>query len=335
VDYNSDEAWGGWRIELPKIELAKEEINDNSLMFYVNGIQDSSGKHFGKQQLATKIILLEKKRNTPGRSVAIGGPVIEGGFIDENPDTWQLVEIPLKKLVQHGYEKVGLKKIVFQFRKVPEVGVAITDVSIGKKPITSRGVTKINNFKPSHGPYELARRGAIINWLICGPFPNPGGRPNCKGWDLDYLKSKGGEKGILPRDGMVINVDNKRVKWKEYKGTPRQYMVDLLDFYKGTEGDRKFVLGYACCYIKSDKEQDIKIHVGSDDGFKMWLNHEEIANVHQHRLAKAGQNKVKAHLKKGYNLLLLKVDTDYGGWKFCVQLTGVDSYTVEGADIWL
>ena len=86
----------------------------------------------------------------------------------------------------------------------------------------------------------------------------------------------------------------------------------------------QFVIGYAACYLESDKEQDCIIATGSDDGIKVWLNHKLIASHHVFRMCGKDDDKNKAHLKKGKNLLLLKVDQDYADYGFFLRILGPD-----------
>jgi len=50
--------------------------------------------------------------------------------------------------------------------------------------------------------YSLNKDGFICDWLICGPFPNPGEWPNLANWDTDFLAADGGEAKIRPTSKM-------------------------------------------------------------------------------------------------------------------------------------
>lgn len=64
------------------------------------------------------------------------------------------------------------------------------------------------------GPYELDEDGFITSWLVVGPFPNPGERPDNEGFHVDYLKEYGGETKYVPADGAEIAKDDgTKLKW--------------------------------------------------------------------------------------------------------------------------
>jgi hypothetical protein len=68
------------------------------------------------------------------------------------------------------------------------------------------------------GPYELDEDGFITNWLVVGPFPNPGERPDNEGFHVDYLKKYGGETRHVPANGAEIAKDDgTTVKWAQYE----------------------------------------------------------------------------------------------------------------------
>lgn len=202
------------------------------------------------------------------------------------------------------------------------------------------------------GPFELAGAdyagdGFVVNWLICGVFPNPGisrtteqdwdPAGSCKGWDVDYLKSAGGEQGIEPYEGMQVEAGGKTYAWRSYASI--MFDIDFTRIYYNDLLTKRFhweyALGYAACYIKSDQARDIQIKVGSDDGFKLWLNHKRLVERHVHRGWEPDADTIAARLEPGHNLLLLKVDTDIEGWKFSTRLTDSAGRALDDVTIWL
>lgn len=218
---------------------------------------------------------------------------------------------------------------------VISVFIFVSYAGIQKKVTTPTGL--------KNGPFTLARNyyygdGYILDWLICGPFPNPGGRTSFfekdhlateKDWNKDYLKSAGGEDKIEPFENMVIEVNGEiSRKWKPYHSPGP--IIDFLKIFS----KRDYILAYAASYIKSDKAKDIFIKMGSDDGYKLWLNHKLISELHTHRSAVPNQDTIKAHLKKGYNLLLIKVDTDLGHFLFLMRLTNIAGGPLKGVAVY-
>ena len=198
-----------------------------------------------------------------------------------------------------------------------------------------------------NGPFALGENyyygdGYIRDWLIMGPFPDPGGRtsfseklpvPQEKGWNTDYLKSAGGENKIEPVEKMAVEFNGKIRKWQPYR-SPSPLIDFLTIFSEDHILQKDHILAYAATYIKSDKARDILIKMGSDDGYNLWLNHKLISEDHTHRAAVPDQDTIKAHLEKGYNLLLIKVDTDLGDFLFLMRLTNIAGGPLEGVSIY-
>ena len=61
---------------------------------------------------------------------------------------------------------------------------------------------------------------------------------------------------------------------------------------------------------------------GSDDAIKIWLNGEVVHNNSVVRGASDFQDKFKVNLKKGDNLLMVKVSEQFGSWSMFV---GIDA----------
>ena len=68
--------------------------------------------------------------------------------------------------------------------------------------------------------------------------------------------------------------------------------------------------------------------LGSDDGYKLWFNHQIVASLHEHRGSAPDQNTHPVHLRKGTNLILLKVDQDFGGFNFYLRVSDLKGRAV-------
>jgi hypothetical protein len=163
----------------------------------------------------------------------------------------------------------------------------------------------------------------IKDWLICGPFPNPGIRPVKKGFDIDYLAGQGGEAQIRPEKNVDTAWNGQKFKWVGF--TSPQPKINLFEFppIQGLK-DKNDILIYACCYLEAKRETDVLIGLGSDDGYKLYLNHRLLKTTRAFRGSTPDQEIVPAHLKKGVNVLLLKVDQDFGEYDFQVSLNSPD-----------
>lgn len=192
--------------------------------------------------------------------------------------------------------------------------------------------------------------GFINCWLVCGPFPNLGPAGTAEkaqntaelypGLDKDWLAEHGGEEKIEPEEGMqyqVVFPDSNfwtarpggvKIAWRAYKSDTN--IVNLLKVFVNKElniDDTKehqpqFVAGYAYCVVNSPDDREAYLAFGSDDGYKIWLNHRLVAAGDARRGVKIDASKFPVSLKKGRNPLLVKVDQSVGGYGFALRFLG-------------
>ena len=210
------------------------------------------------------------------------------------------------------------------------------------------------------GPFNPDKEGFIRHFLICGLFPNPGGRPyyprevaikNQLGFDKDFfIKDTGavwvekGEKDIEPVEGMKHKAVFPKTK-EGYWGIKEEKKMECT--WKGIESflpsftlSGRFVFqnniaAYACCYVESPEDREVKIKIGSDDGYKMWLNHKLVAKLNTFRSVSPDQEEYNVRLKKGINVFLLKITQDIGGFGFCLKFTALNDKPLTDLKIWL
>ena len=74
--------------------------------------------------------------------------------------------------------------------------------------------------------------------------------------------------------------------------------------------------------------------LGHNDGYKLWVNHKFIGEERAcHPKSDSAVHKVK--LKKGRNLILLKICNSYGGWGYCLRFTDLNDKPLTDLNIWL
>ncbi len=75
--------------------------------------------------------------------------------------------------------------------------------------------------------------------------------------------------------------------------------------------------GYLRTTVVSEREQEVVLVAGSDDGLKVWLNGEVIHSKNAVRGVKCGQDQVPCRLRQGENTLLVKVTQGGADWALC------------------
>jgi hypothetical protein len=192
---------------------------------------------------------------------------------------------------------------------------------------------------PALGPYALAKnwmdeQGFISNWLLAGPFPNLGERPDNNGYNIDYLKNYGGELNHVPANGMEIKIEGgTAVKWQAYQSTDTVVNFFAVEQLK-LEPSQEDILCYAACWVDADADKEVELRIGSDDGYKLWVNHKLVSEQNVYRSMEMDQETHKVKLNKGKNLILVKVTTDWGEFAFMLRVVNAEGKEVPGIKVW-
>lgn len=189
----------------------------------------------------------------------------------------------------------------------------------------------------------LNKDGYIQDWLIAGPYPNRMVANTAQGYDANLLEKFGGEQQLEPYAGMtdeaVFEADASKlaaqvgavnewgftatkkipVRWTAWHtNTP----IINLDAKFGEIRDLLVV--YAAAWIVSPEERTVQFRVGSDDGFKLYLNHRLVGGVNLNRATTPDTDILPATLRAGPNLILMKITDQAGGHSFCLRVTGAN-----------
>jgi HEAT repeat protein len=150
----------------------------------------------------------------------------------------------------------------------------------------------------------------ITSWLFSGPYRQEGKGPK------DYFDTP------YPPEDPQAEVD-----WKPLKAGRRESPGEFL-LHKVAPGDN--CVGYVKTTLYSDREQDVVLTFGSDDGIKVWLNGQIAHANNAIRGTKCGEDSVKAKLKEGENTLLLKITQGGSDWSFCAGVKASDGGPADG-----
>lgn len=153
--------------------------------------------------------------------------------------------------------------------------------------------------------------GYIGMWVWCGPFRTEGKKP-AEIADTGYPPEVPGAAGVEWKPLAARSADN-------------PWIFDL------TRIDREPA---RCMYVRaqiwSDAAQAARLELGSDDGVKAWLNGDLVHKFWGGRPVTPGGDKVAVDLKAGWNLLMLKITQDSGGWGFTCAVHGPNGESLNG-----
>lgn len=164
--------------------------------------------------------------------------------------------------------------------------------------------------------------GHIRIWLLLAPIPLAEGESQADAVDKEKVKD---EAKLAPKDGEKVKVGKEELTWK--KQVAEEY---YFDFNKHAGEVKEQAAGYAVTYIIADEEmKDLELEIGSDDGFKIWLNGKEVGKGTDDRPLEKEQNKFdKLTLKKGENVLVFKVCNGIADWTGCARFVDKDDKPV-------
>ena len=150
----------------------------------------------------------------------------------------------------------------------------------------------------------------IKNWLVLDSIPN-NSISITNGYSQDFLVAIGGELTPNIEDSKKFKTPDGNFNSFQLHSWKTDY-IDLTDLF----GKPTDVFTYLYAEIESEQDQDIFLHIGTNDAGKVWFNGNLIMEYKTKtgRTAERSQNIEKVHLKKGINTLLLKIDQIGGGW---------------------
>ncbi|NQT88869.1 ThuA domain-containing protein, partial [bacterium] len=151
--------------------------------------------------------------------------------------------------------------------------------------------------------------GYLFIWWVAGPISG----------DPDEVRRK-----VFPPEKKVdiergFDVDGAHYAWRMAIAN-EDGILDLVEVFDSQANCAIYMYGEALV----EKEQDVELRFGSDDGFVAWLNGAEVSRFDGHRALRPGSEKAKVRLKAGANQILMKIDQKNGDWAGCAQIVGLD-----------
>ncbi len=156
------------------------------------------------------------------------------------------------------------------------------------------------------------------------------GRAFVRAWLVSPVyRLKGGSGAAVHKAVFPPEKGDPSVTWTRLrKGVGK----DVVDLEQGV-GRHTQCCVYAKTTLVAPAEQDVLLAFGSDDGIKVWLNGRLIHDLWTTRGHTPAQDVVKAHLKAGPNVLLVKITNEGTHWAFSCQVTRPDGLPVEGLKV--
>lgn len=163
----------------------------------------------------------------------------------------------------------------------------------------------------------------LTKWHVIGPFANE----NEKGFEKVFSPEE--TPGAIDLSFQDVGTDGKSVSWRavDAKVEGNIAAFDLQAFCKkyGYRGNDLVV--YLATTIHSPKEGKAILALGSEDGVKVWVNGQLVHKHFVRRPATPGADRVSIPLKKGSNLMLIKLEQISAGGAFIASVIGDEGLT--------
>jgi alpha-galactosidase len=158
--------------------------------------------------------------------------------------------------------------------------------------------------------------GTIISWQVVGPFmtKTPG--------EMKLDTTTPLEKDFLARGDGTADLaatykdHGKTLKWFAARVCKHDGQLNCENVFG--HYDYCLVYGYAC--VRSDRDKDAVLKMGSDDGIKVWLNGKLVHRLEAMRGYSQGSDEAKVRLRKGSNHFVVKLVQLEGSWGFGVSV---------------
>ena len=186
------------------------------------------------------------------------------------------------------------------------------------------------------GPFDLDARGFIKDWLVLGWFPNPGPDKAREGLDIDYLWAHGTERLHLPENGVhLVTHTGHPATWTRYRSPNHMISFNRMPHLarKGVHKHRHRIVVYNACWLEVDRDMDVELRIGSDDGHKLFLDHELVMRQQYWGPAKTDYWRYPVHLTKGLHMLMVKVENRDGLSRFLIRVTDAAGQRVDGVKV--
>ena len=153
--------------------------------------------------------------------------------------------------------------------------------------------------------------GFIRDWLVLAPIAIEG-ESGADQIDKDFIA---GEAAANPKAGDKVTVGGSPLTWTPHKSA--DYYIDFLTAFGKTRGE--YVAAYAVTYIVADEDMKLTLALSSNDQGKAWLNGQQVFRFADTRTLEKDSDKSEVTLKKGRNVLLLKVINETNNWQGCAR----------------
>ena len=158
--------------------------------------------------------------------------------------------------------------------------------------------------------------GFVREWLVIGPFPDD----SKAGFDEEYPPEKGLDFKVAC-EGKGHPVSWRRLP--EFRGREVVPMDGMLQ-------PSVSVAGYAVSLIRVAADTPAVLRGGFNEAFKVWVDGELVASKKEYSGRVFDKYSFPCTLRKGWNILMVKLCNQESGWNFSLRLTDAEGKALQG-----
>ena len=117
-------------------------------------------------------------------------------------------------------------------------------------------------------------------------------------------------------------------KWPKFEPAKDSKTPEVVTLHKCLGGVQR--TAYIVAYVYADADKEAILEMGSDDMLKAWLNGEMIVDSPKYQALVRAAYKIPIKLKKGKNVLMMKVSQGGHNWEACAALKDPNGGLLEG-----
>lgn len=160
--------------------------------------------------------------------------------------------------------------------------------------------------------FKIRRPEDLVNvWQVAGPFSKKG----VGGLDLFDVP-------------FAPETDSNYVGWKKMPVGVNGFDADFINLLKFFNAENS--VAYLKTNVWIDSAQKVILEIGSDDGVKVWVNHQLVHQNDQERGLEQGQDIAEANFKKGWSRILMKITQGEGEWGASLLISDLNRKLIDG-----
>ncbi len=161
-----------------------------------------------------------------------------------------------------------------------------------------------------------SKQGFITSWLVLGPYSDD----NKLGWDTFYDPER-----KLDFKGTFFGKDHE-ISWRRAPEAQGDELVRLDALLDPSEK----VAGYAASLVFVERDTEAVLRGGYNEAYRLWVDGEKIGESKRYNGLAFDQFADGCTLRKGWNVILVKVCNQESGWNFTLRITNASGEAIQG-----